>query len=230
MTIIGRIRHTPTTQSVGRTLAIPDGPWCAPKWQVVEPAGDCRRKSQGIETCDVNTCGGERYWLGGPATTGDRSGLCYAHYFQWFRAGQPSDFTEWAATDAKPTRQPRGRSSTQVVDFRRLPTTAADEMRFVVATKVQRGDWTCNASLRRFLILLITTAESRITASLTERNADDWLMFCRQEWPYTSSFETLCAPYVRRFFRLLNGATNPNLWAEGGSRRSCHWPCSCRGS
>lgn len=217
MTMNGRKRDTSTTQSVGRTLAIPDGPWCAPTWQVVEPAGDRRRKIQGIETCAVNPCDGERYWLGGPAITGDRSGLCYAHYFQWFRAGQPSDFTEWAATDAKPTRRPRGRSSTQVVDFRRLPTTAADEMRFVVATKVQRGDWTCNASLRRFLILLITTAESRITASLTERNADDWLMFCRQEWPYTSSFETLCAPYIRRFFRLLNGATNPNLWAED------HW-------
>lgn len=198
-------------------LTVPEGPWCDDTWTVVEPAGDQRRGAATVQQCAVDGCDGDRYWLGGPTLGDQRRGLCYAHYFQWFRAGQPTDFTDWAATDAQPPRRPRGRTTTLVVDFRRLPATAADEIRFVVATKVRRGDWTCNTSLRRFLILLITTAESRITTSLTERRVDDWLLLCRQNWHYSSSFDRLCAPYIRRFFRLLDGATNPNLWAED------HW-------
>ncbi|MGV7507486.1 tyrosine-type recombinase/integrase, partial [Mycobacterium kansasii] len=79
-----------------------------------------------------------------------------------------------------------------------LPQVAADEIRFVVATKVRRGDWTPNTSLRRFLMVLIDTADGRITDSLTERPTEDWLLLCRQHWPHTSSFDSLCAPYLRR--------------------------------
>lgn len=197
-------------------LRVPDGPWCQPTWQVVDVAGDRRR--QAADPCAVEGCDGQRYWLGGPRrnATGT-SGLCYAHYFQWFRAGQPADFDAWAETGSTPIGPPRGRPSTQIVDFRRLPPTAADEVRFVVATKVGRGDWTPNASLRRVLMVLIDTASCRITNSLTERPAADWLLLCRQHWPYASSFDALCAPYIRRFFRLLDGATNPDPWA------SDHW-------
>mgnify|MGYP007122133393 CR=1 FL=1 len=195
------------------------GPWCAATWHVVEPAGDHRRRASATDLCTVSDCAGERYWLGGPTTadTTQRHGLCYAHYFQWFRAGQPVDFTAWAALDAKPVGQPRGRPRSLAVDFRLLPATAADEIRFVVATKIGRGDWTPNASLRRFLIVLVDTAHTRISTSLTERTADDWVLLCRQTWPHTGSYDTLCAPYVRRFFRLLHGATHPDPWNED------HW-------
>lgn len=109
----------------------------------------------------MDGCDGPRYWLGGPrGNSTATSGLCYAHYFQWFRAGQPADFTTWAQTGSTPVGLPRGCPSTQVVDFRRLPMTAADEVRFVVATKVARGDWTCNASLRRVLMVLVDTARA----------------------------------------------------------------------
>ncbi|POA74840.1 integrase, partial [Pseudomonas sp. FW305-E2] len=84
---------------------------------------------------------------------------------QWFRAGQPADFTAWATFEAQPVGAPRGHLSAQIVDFRRLPQIAADEIRFVVATKVRRGDWTPNTSLRRFLMVLIDTADGRITDS-----------------------------------------------------------------
>lgn len=197
-------------------LPVPDGPWCQPTWQVIEVAGDRRR--QAAEPCAVDDCDGERYWLGGPSKqSADRAGLCYAHYFQWFRAGQPADFNTWAKTESRPIGPPRGRPSTQIVDFRRVPPTAADEIRFVVATKVGRGDWTCNTSLRRVLMVLIDTAAGRISNSLTERSVHDWLLLCRQQWPYTSSFDSLCAPYIRRFFRLLDGATNPDPWSDD------HW-------
>lgn len=197
----------PTTPA----LRVPDGPWCQPVWQVLEVAGDRRRRA--TELCAVTDCSGERYWLGGPRKQlAATAGLCYAHYFQWFRAGQPADFTAWADTESRPVGAPRGHPSTQLVDFRRLPPTAADEMRFVVATKIGRGDWTCNASLRRVLIVLIDTAAGRIDNSLTERPVHDWLLLCRQQWSYTSSFDALCAPYIRRFFRLLDGATNPDPW------------------
>ena len=192
-------------------LRVPDGPWCQLSWQVVEVPGDRRR--QAADPCAVDGCDRERYWLGGPCgDSGARSGLCYAHYFQWFRAGQPADFDAWAETGSTPVGPPRGSPSTQAVDFRRLPATAADEIRFVVATKVGRGDWTCNASLRRVLMVLIDAASDRIASSLTERPVQDWLLLCRQHWPYASSFDALCAPYIRRFFRLLDGATNPNPW------------------
>ncbi|MBB4853945.1 integrase [Mycobacteroides chelonae] len=195
---------------------MPDGPWCQPTWQVIEVAGDRRR--QAAKPCAVDDCGGERYWLGGPSSnSAPRSGLCYAHYFQWFRAGQPSDFDIWAKTGSTPVGPPRGRPSTQTVDFQRIPRTAADEIRFVVATKVGRGDWTCNASLRRVLMVLVDTAAGRIGDSLTERPVHDWLLLCRQHWPYASSFDSLCAPYIRRFFRLLDGATNPDPWTDD------HW-------
>jgi integrase len=196
-------------------LRIPDGPWCQPTWQVVDVAGDRRR--QAVDTCAVDDCAGERYWLGGPRGKTPTSGLCYAHYFQWFRAGQPVDFTGWAKTEATPIGPPRGRPSPQVVDFRPLPPAAADEIRFVVATKVHRGDWTPNASLRRVLTVLIDTATGRIADSLTERPVHEWLLLCRQQWQHSSSFDSLCAPYLRRFFRLLDGATNPDLWS------SDHW-------
>jgi integrase len=193
-------------------LQVPDGPWCKPTWQVVDVAGDRRR--QATDPCAVDDCGGERYWLGGPRGNSTvASGLCYAHYFQWFRAGQPVDFTGWANTKATPIGPPRGQPCPQVVDFRPLPPAAADEIRFVTATKVNRGDWTPNASLRRVLAVLIDAATGRITDSLTERPVHEWLLLCRQHWPYASSFDSLCAPYIRRFFRLLNGATNPDPWA-----------------
>ncbi len=197
------------------TLPVPDGPWCQPTWQVVEAPGDRRRQS--ADPCAVDGCDGERYWLGSPRRNSTAtSGLCYAHYFQWFRAGQPADFNAWAKTGSTPVGLPRGRPSTQTVEFWRLPPMAADEIRFVVATKVGRGDWTCNANLRRVLMVLVETANGRITDSLTERTEHEWLLLCRQHWTYTS-FDSLCAPYIRRFFRLLYGATNPNPWADD------HW-------
>lgn len=208
-TTVGRLQPRPI-------LRVPDGPWCQPTWPVVDVAGDRRRNA--ADPCAVDDCDGPRYWLGGPrAKTGGKSGLCYAHYFQWFRAGQPADFDAWVETGATPVGAPRGHGSTQTVDFRRLPAAAADEIRFVVATKVGRGDWTCNASLRRVLMVLVDTASGRITNSLTERPVADWLLLCRQQWPHSSSFDTLCAPYIRRFFRLLDGATNPDPWADD------HW-------
>jgi hypothetical protein len=208
----GESRSESACAAPRRTLRVPDGPWCEPTWQVVEVPGDRRR--QAVDPCAVDGCDGQRYWLGGPrANSTATSGLCYAHYFQWFRAGQPADFNAWAKTGSTPVGPPRGRPSIQVVDFRRLPPTAADEIRFVVATKVGRGDWTPNASLRRVLMVLIDTADGRIAESLTERPVKDWLLLCRQHWPYTSSFDSLCAPYIRRFFRLLDGATNPDPWA-----------------
>lgn len=159
------------------SLRVPDGPWCQPTWQVVEVPGDRRR--QAVDPCAVHGCDGERYWLGGPrGGSTARSGLCYAHYFQWFRAGQPADFTAWAQTGSTPVGPPRGRPSTRIVDFRRLPPTAADEVRFVVAIKIGRGDWTPNASLRRVLMVLVDAAEGRVTDSLTERPVRDWLLLC----------------------------------------------------
>ncbi|TWS22773.1 phage integrase family protein [Tsukamurella sputi] len=197
-------------------LQVPDGPWCAPTWPVVDVAGDRRRAA--TDPCAVIECNGERYWLGGPGgRAGATSGLCYAHYFQWFRAGQPADFDAWAAISALPVGATRGRpATTQAVDFRRIPAAAADEIRFVAATKIGRGDWTPNTGLRRVLIVLIDVADGRITSSLTERPVDDWLLLCRQYWPYTN-FDSLCAPYIRRFFRLLHGATDPDPWAAD------HW-------
>ena len=67
-----------------------------------------------------------------------------------------------ATFEAQPVGAPRGHLSAQIVDFRRLPQIAADEIRFVVATKVRRGDWTPNTSLRRFLMVLIDTADGPV--------------------------------------------------------------------
>ena len=96
------------------------------------------------------------------------------------------------------------------VDFRLLPATAADEIRIRRRHQDRPRRLDPNASLRRFLIVLVDTAHTRISTSLTERTADDWVLLCRQTWPHTGSYDTLCAPYVRRFFRLLHGATHPD--------------------
>ena len=85
-----------------------------------------------------------------PSAGAERRGLCYAHYFQWFRAGQPADFTAWATFEAQPVGAPRAATFGPDRRLRRLPQIAADEIRFVVATKVRCGDWDPNTSLRRF--------------------------------------------------------------------------------
>ena len=88
--------HRSPAPAARPALVIPEGPWCASTWQVIEPAGDRRRAAAPADLCSVDACDGERYWLGGPVVgTAVRRGLCYAHYFQWFRAGQPTDFTAW---------------------------------------------------------------------------------------------------------------------------------------
>ena len=61
--------HPDSTRRGRRSpLRVPDGPWCQPTWQVVEPAGDRRR--QAADPCAVDACNSERYWLGGPHSAG----------------------------------------------------------------------------------------------------------------------------------------------------------------
>ncbi|MBF9318026.1 tyrosine-type recombinase/integrase [Mycobacteroides chelonae] len=202
-------------------LQIPPGPWTLDVWPVREAAGDSRRATQ--EECAVDKCDRDVYWLGndlpGPDHPHPDLGLCYAHYFRWWRSGKGAvPVRDWLGTNPAQIGRPRGRPDVDYLDFRGLPPVVAHEVRFVVGTKISRGDWTANRALRRFLLALIEVARSDCHASvgLLSRSGDEWLFRLRQRWQNTA-FDRVCAPYVRSFFRLLEGATDPNPWSND------HW-------
>lgn len=194
-------------------LPIEPGPWCNERWLVRDTPGDNRRGAAGV--CASRNCGRDVYWLGGQ-TIDDIGGvgLCYGHYFRWLRAGRPPA-RAWLARDGnRPLGRTRGRAMPGPVDFAGLPAGVAHEIRFVVGRKIARGDWTPNRSLRKFLKTLIHAAKNRVDDSLLERTVDQWLLLMRQWWPPIGSFDKVCAPYARSFFRLLEGATDPDPWAD----------------
>lgn len=194
-------------------LPIEPGPWCNEQWLIRDAAGDNRRGSRGV--CACPNCGRDVYWLGGnPDEGGDGVGLCYGHYFRWWRDGR-APIRKWLAREGqRPLGRTRGRPTPGPINFTELPASVAHEIRFVVGRKISRGDWTPNRSLRKFLKTLIHAAKGRVDDSLLEREPDQWLLLIRQFWPPVSSFDKVCAPYVRSFFRLLEGATDPDPWAD----------------
>jgi integrase len=199
-------------------LPIPPGPWMQDQWHV---RGDKRRSSRG--TCAVHECGRNVYFVGREPNDADQAGktsLCYAHYFQWWRAGsQTVPVADWLAQGGpEPVGAQRGRPSASVINFAAMPPVIAHEIRFVVGTKISRGDWTPNRPLRKFLLTLCAAAraDTRVWSSetLTSRSGDEWLLAIRQYWLPTKGFDNVCAPYVRTFFRLLEGAADPDPWRD----------------
>lgn len=195
-------------------LPVEPGPWCNEVWLIRDAPGDSRRGARSV--CACRECARDVYWLGGGDEIDGTSGvgLCYGHYFRWLRAGRPP-VKDWLANDgSRPLGRTRGRPLPEPINFARLPVGVAHEIRFVVGRKISRGDWTPNRSLRKFLVTLILSAQDRVDDSLLERPADQWLLLTRQWWPPITNFDKTCAPYVRSFFRLLEGATDPDPWAD----------------
>lgn len=197
-------------------LPIAQGPWCYDLWMIRDAAGDNRRGARGV--CASPSCERDVYWLGGPQKEPyppNGVGMCYAHYFRWIRAKRPVPVRNWLIHEAGPSiRTPRGRSDPGPINFSDLPTGVAHEIRFVVGHKITRGDWTPNRALRKFLKTLITATEFGVEESLLEYSPDQWLLRTRQWWPSQTSFDKVCAPYVRSFFHVLEGATDPDPWAD----------------
>lgn len=197
-------------------LPIVPGPWCSDAWIIRDAAGDNRRGARGV--CAGPGCERDVYWLGGPQKDDyppEGVGMCYAHYFRWIRAKRPVPVRKWLLRHAGPSiRHPRGGSGPEPIDFSDLPSGVAHEIRFVVGLKITRGDWTPNRALRRFLKTLIIASGSGVDESLLEYSGEQWLLRTRYWWPSQTSFDKVCAPYVRSFFQILEGATDPDPWAD----------------
>lgn len=172
-------------------LPVEPGPWCNEQWLIRDAAGDNRRGSRGV--CACPDCGHDVYWLGGnPDEGGDGVGLCYGHYFRWWRGGR-APIREWLAREGqRPLGRTRGRPTPGPVNFTELPASVAHEIRFVVGRKISRGDWTPNRSLRKFLKTLIHAAKGRVDDSLLERQPDQWLLLTRQ-FGHPSAVSTMYA-------------------------------------
>lgn len=190
-------------------LVIPPGPWLADQWLVEDRPGTVRRTVSG--DCDVAGCVTGAF----SRPTAEPGQVCYAHYWQWLRAGEPTDFARWLTHGARPCvprRQPPSRRTTPV-DFTTVPPTVATEIRYVVGTKVTRGDWTPNRSLRLVLDLLMSTVRRDGAASLLERRPEDWVLLMRQHSP-ARHFDRTIGCYLNTFFSTLQRGVLPDPWAE----------------
>ena len=177
-------------------LRVPDGPWCQPTWQVVEPAGDRRRQAADPAPSTHATASGTG-WAAPPQAPANARIVLRALLPMVPR--RPARRLHRMGNLRSPTRRrPARLPSAQIVDFRRLPQVAADEIRFVVATKVRRGDWTPNTSLRRFLMVLIDTADGRSPTRSPSDPPGVASAVPVTHWPHASSFDS-CAPLHSAF-------------------------------
>jgi integrase len=190
-------------------LVIPAGPWLADQWLVEDRPGTVPRAVSG--SCNVAGCAIAAY----SRPTAEPGQVCYAHYWQWLRAGKPAEFGRWLAFEARPClprRQPPSRRTTPV-DFTTVPPAVATEIRYVVGTKITRGDWTPNGSLRLVLDLLISTVRRDGALSLLERRPADWVLLMRQHSPLRH-FDRTVGCYLNTFFSILQRGVLPDPWAE----------------
>jgi len=190
-------------------LVIAPGPWLADQWLVEDQPGRNPRTLTGI--CDVADCVTAAY----SRPTAEPAQLCYAHYWQWCRAGKPSDCVGWIATGAKPclARSPRPSSRATPLDLGSLPPAAATEIRYVVGTKVTQGDWTPNRGLRLVLDLLISEVRRDGATSLLERRPEDWVLLIRLRCQ-VRDFNREVRCYLNTFFSTLQRGVLPDPWAE----------------
>ncbi|MGC4175336.1 tyrosine-type recombinase/integrase [Demequina sp.] len=202
MTLVGK-QHTLPSRLVGAAdveygrLEPPDGPWMAPVWDLVGRKGTVRRNA--THPCAVANCELELYVL--------ESGLCNAHYQQWYRAGMPKPVTGWLPLASEPAVRATNRA---VVDFRRVPPAVAQEIRFVVGTKILAGDWSPNNSLRAVLLALIGAVESTRAESLFERRPEDWILIACQPGRNVGNIRA----YFRTFFATLHRTACSDPWDE----------------
>jgi integrase len=190
-------------------LVIPAGPWLADRWLVEDRPGTVPRAVSG--SCNVAGCVIAAY----SRPTAEPGQVCYAHYWQWLRAGKPAEFGRWLSLEARPClprRQPPSRRTTPV-DFTTVPPAVATEIRYVVGTKVTCGDWTPNGNLRLVLDLLISTVRRDGALSLLERRPADWVLLMRQHSPLRH-FDRTVGCYFNTFFSTLQRGVLPDPWAE----------------
>ncbi|ORA58466.1 tyrosine-type recombinase/integrase [Mycobacteroides franklinii] len=107
------------------------GHWTLDVWPVREAPDDSRRATQ--ERCAVGECGRDVYWLGNDIPGSDRPrpdlGLCYAHYFRWWRSGKDAvPVRDWLRTNPAPIGRPRGRADVDYLGFRGLPRVVAHKV------------------------------------------------------------------------------------------------------
>jgi integrase len=191
-------------------LIVPAGPWTEDIWTIVPHAGDHRRNV--TAPCQATDCTSPPFRRGGMSKS-----LCYAHYFQWRRDGQPADIAAWARSSARPpqkrTRHPRPPRS-RGIDFRELPTRVALEIRSVVGTKITQGDWTANLHLHSALECLVKAVHLTGAQSLLDRRPEDWVLLARQVTTVGDHNFTDIRSYLTTFFATLHRALIIDPWAE----------------
>lgn len=196
----------PTADEADYTrLVPPEGPWTAPQWSVVPGVGNPRRGLTGM--CSATGCTGDA------SRKLDGATLCYPHEWQWLRAGKPA-VLDWLPKARPPQKRRRSNGvSTRVIDFCAMPRRVASEIRYVAGTKIEKGEWTPNTTLLRWLELLIQAVTIEDVDSLLDRRPEDWALLVRQSTT-TSFANTIADSYARTFFATLHRALLIDPWAE----------------
>lgn len=141
-------------------LTIPEGPWLADVWLMPRPIREATATSQ---PCLVTTCEGTAGTPEGERPA-DRHRLCAAHQRRMRKANR-TDTDAFAKEQAvgKPILKPRGARNRvehlPPVDFTRVHPRFAEELRWVIATKIRRSHWRGDAYVDQLLREALSLAE-----------------------------------------------------------------------
>lgn len=176
------------------------------EWAPKDFVGTVNRLSDAV--CPMKNCSNVAH------SKGNKTGLCYAHWFRWHRAGRP-DLNEWMSGSQKPLQIRHDRRKRRVILFDELPPDVAHEIRFVVGGRLSRGDWTPTDDLVSAVEALRDAALLVHAESFSDRRPEDWLLLCREVCTRSeSSWTKGIRPYVRTFFQNLNRALITDPWAH----------------
>lgn len=190
-------------------LNVPDGPWMASRWVIMEFAGRVAL-TLGEIPCSVDGCAHLS------CHSAEGFNLCYGHSWRWRRARFP-DLSTWIVIPQAPIRDHADSRSRRPVEFDEMHPDIAHEIRFVFAHKLRDGDWTPNASLRRALESLRDSAAMLDAQSFRERTPDQWMLTCREvalKGTINKTWDRNVAPYIRSFFTALTRALVADPWAS----------------
>jgi integrase len=177
-------------------LVPPPGPWMQDVWVVRPQGGDYRRLAP---LCAVPDCETDVHEVG--------AGLCHAHAWQWYRAGRPMPVIDWIPLAKPPVRRRTARPS---IDFRPLPPRVAQEIRYVVGTKITCGDWTPSWIVRTALDRLILAVADLQLASLFDLPPQRLL----ERASTISTNGNSVRPYLKTFFVTLHRTAVADPWSQ----------------
>lgn len=178
-------------------LVPPPGPWMNEVW-IFSPAGGAYRRSA-VSECRVPDCNRAAHEV--------RESLCHPHAWQWYRAGRPLPVVDWIPFAKKPRERNTARPS---IDFRGVPPLVAQEVRYVVGTKVTDGDWTPQYALRQALIRIIEAAQRTGVESLFDRHPEEWVHLASEHGTNLKAIR----PYMKTFFSTLHRTAAADPWDE----------------